>query len=373
MEQLKAFVVCTDKNTRYHIKQVLAVDDIVITGYGDLTPASVQKAQGLQPDVALICYESAAALDIAQRIYQGVPRCAIVLISDEPSLTLTREAMQNGVRLLAAFSEGDEAILDAVRRAGALEQTRARASGNAPVQKSRVVSVYSGKGGTGKTTVAVNLAAALARQGLKTAIIDLDLTFANVALFLDMQPKDTVAELAQEHGNLTMDLLRGFTVQHYSGLTVLAGPNTPESGEYVEPRHVEAVLSVMRPFFDCIVVDLPANFEDTTIAAIENSNHVLVVMQPDLASIKAAHSTVTVLGSLQMQEKILFVFNKDGKAFLSVRDAEKALGCRPAFVLPRDDRVADRCQCIGRPVVLEEPHSPLGKSLSDIARGVMDA
>jgi len=373
MEQLKVFVISTEKDTRYHIKQILAADDIVITGYGDLAPASVQKAQGLQPDVALLCYENASALDIAQRIYQSVPRCALVLLSDEPSLELTREAMQNGVRLLTAFSEGDAKILDAVRRAGALEQTRARSAQNAPVQKSSVVSVYSGKGGTGKTTVAVNLAAALAKQGKKTAIIDLDLTFANVALFLDMQPKDTVAELAQERGTLTMDLLRGFTVQHYSGLTVLAGPNTPESGEYVEPRHVESVLSVMRPFFDCIFVDLPANFSDTTIAAIENSDRVLVVMQPDIASIKAAHSTAAVLGSLQMQEKVLYLFNKDGKSFLSVKDAEKVLGCRPAFVLPRDDRTADRCQCIGRPVVLEEPHSPLGRSLMQAAQGVIRA
>ncbi len=371
MEQLRVFVISSDKDARYRIKGILSTEDIVIVGYGDLGPSCVQKAQGLQPDVALILYENAAALDIAQRIYQSVPRCALLLLTQELSMSLTREALKSGIRLVVSYEDGEDAIIDAVRRAGALEQVRAGLSGTAPIQKTQVISVYSGKGGTGKTTLAVNLAAALAKAGRKTAIIDLSLEYANVALYLDMQPKDTIAELAQERGTLSMDVLRGFTVQHYSGLSVLAGPNTPESGEYVEPRHVESVLSVMRPFFDCIFIDLPSNFADTTITAMENSNKVLVVVQPDIGSIKAAHTTQAVLSSLQLQEKIRYVYNKDYKAFLSIKDAQKVLGVMPAHVLPRDDKTADRCQCIGRPVVLEEPRTALGRKLIQLASEVI--
>lgn len=371
MEQLKVFVISSDKDVRYRLKGILDASDIVIVGYGDIAPSAVQKAQGMQPDVTLVYYESATALDIAQRIYQSVPGCALVLLTDTLSVSLTREALNVGIRLLVSFEDDPAAILDSVRRAGALEQTRAGSTQNASSLKSRVISVYSGKGGTGKTTIAVNIATSLAKQGYKTAIIDLNLEYSCVALYLDMQAKDTIAELAQERGNLNMDILRGFTVQHYSGLTVLSGPNTPESGEYVESRHVESVLSVMRPFFDCIVLDLPANFSDTTITAIENSNKVLIVMQPDLASIKAAHMATTVLASLQMQEKIGYVYNKDSKAFLSIRDVQRVLGVSPGFVLPRDDKTADRCQCIGRPIVLEEPRTALGRQLRHTALEVI--
>lgn len=373
MEQLRVFVISSDKDARYRVKGILNTEDIAIVGYGELAPSCVQKAQGLQPDVAVLLYENAVALELAQRIYQSVPRCALVLLTQELSIPLTREALQNGVRLVVSYEEGTDSIVDAVRRAGALEQVRAGLNGTAPVQKSQVISVYSGKGGTGKTTLAVNLAAALAKAGRKTAIVDLSLEYANVALYLDMQPKDTIAEMAQERGNLTMDVLRAFTVQHYSGLSVLAGPNTPESGEYVEARHVESALSVMRPFFDCILVDLPSNFSDTTIAAMENSNKVLMVMQPDIGSVKAAHTAQSVLTSLQLQEKIRYIYNKDAKAFLSIKDVHKVLGVMPAYVLPRDDKTADRCQCIGRPIVLEEPRTPLGRKLIQLSAEVMRA
>ncbi len=369
MEKLKVLVLSSDKTLRYKIKGILDASDIAIVGYSDVSPLAVQKAQGLLPDVALICYESPATYDIAQRIYQSVEGCAIVLLSEELNLELAKEALNSGIRLLASFEEGGASVLDTVRRAGALEQARPGGREASP-GKTRVISIYSGKGGTGKTTLAVNMAAALAKQGKKVALLDLNLDYACTALYLDIQAKDTIAELAQERANLTMDVLRGFTVQHYSGLTVLAGPNTPDSGEYVEGRHIESVLSVMRPFFDCIFMDLPANFTDTTITALENSNQIYIVLQPDLASIRAAHLATTVLTSLQLREKVGYIYNKDCKAFLSLKDVERVLGTKPEFILTRDDKLADRSQCIGRPIVLEEPRSLLGRQLKDMAAEV---
>ena len=371
MEKLKVLVLSSDKTIRYKIKELLDAGDIVIVGYSDVSPIAAQKAQGLLPDVALICYESPSTFEIAQRIYQSVQGCAIVLISEKLNLELAKEALNSGIRLLTSFEEGSAAVLDTVRRAGALEQLRPGAKEASP-GKTRVISIYSGKGGTGKTTLAVNLAAALAKQGKKAALIDINLDYACAALYLDIQAKDTIAELAQERANLTMDVLRGFTVQHYSGLTVLAGPNTPDSGEYVEGRHVESSLSVMRPFFDCIFIDLPANFTDSTITALENSNQIYIIMQPDLASVRAAHLATTVLTSLQLREKVGYVYNKESKAFLSLKDVERVLGTKPQFILTRDDKLADRSMCIGRPIVLEEPRSLLGRQLKAMAAEVFE-
>ncbi len=372
MAQLKVFVISSNKETRYKLKAVLETPDIAIVGYGDAIPASAQKAYGLAPGVVALCYESETVFDLAERIYQNVPGCSIVLVAERLTIQLIRKAQSCGIGMCVSLEEEPEVILDTIRRAGALGHTRATSSGATVGGESRVVSVFSPKGGTGKTTVAVNIAYALAASGKKAAIIDLSLDCACVTLFLDMQAKDTVAELSQERGNLTMEALRSYMVQHYSGLSVLAGPNSPEDGEFVQSAVIEAAISVMRPFFDCIVIDLPANFDEHTLTAIENSDAVLVVLQPDIASVKAAHTTMTILNSLRMADKAKIVLNKYAKrSFLGPKDVKKALGCEPDYLLPLDGETADKCQCIGRPIVAEASRTPLARQLRTIAQEVL--
>ncbi len=372
MAQLKVFVISDSKETRYKLKSVLETPDIAIVGYGDVHPASTQKALGLAPAVVVLCYENETVFDLAERIYQNVPGCSIVLAAEKLTMQVVRKAQSCGIGMCVSLDEEAQVILDTVRRAGALGHTRANVGSARIGGESRVVSVFSPKGGTGKTTIAVNVASAIAGMGRKAAIIDLNLDCACVTLFLDMQAKDTVAELSQERGTLTMDALRTYTVQHYSGLTVLAGPNSPEDGEFVQARSVEAAIAVMRPFFDCIVIDLPANFEEHTLTALENSDLVFVVLQPDIASVKAAHTAMTILNSLRMGDKTKYIYNKSAKnTFLGIKDTRKALGRDPDYVLPFDDQTADKCQCIGRPIVAEASRTPLARQLKAIAREVM--
>ncbi|HWQ58623.1 MAG TPA: AAA family ATPase, partial [Clostridia bacterium] len=300
------------------------------------------------------------------------PGCSIVLAAEKLTMQVVKKAQGCGIGMCVSLEDEPQTILDTVRRAGALGHTRANVGCAGIGGESKVVSVFSPKGGTGKTTVAVNIASAVAMLGRKAAIVDLNLDCACVTLFLDMQAKDTVAELSQERGNLTMDALRTYTVQHYSGLTILAGPNSPEDGEFVQARTIEAAIAVMRPFFDCIVIDLPTNFEEHTLTAIENSDLVLVVLQPDIASVKAAHTAITILNSLRMGDKTKFVYNKSAKSsFLGIKDVRKALGRDPDYVLPLDEQTADKCQCIGRPIVAEASRTPLAKALKAIAREVV--
>ncbi len=372
MAQLKVFIISDNKETRYKLKAVLETPDIAIVGYGDLHPACAQKALGLAPGVVVLSYESETAFDLGERIYQSVPGCSIVLVAERLTMQLVKKAQSCGISMCVALDEEQQVILDTVRRAGALGSARAMAGSAVVAGESRVVSVFSPKGGTGKTTVAVNIAAALATSGRKAAIIDLNLECACVTLFLDMQAKDTVAELSQERGALTMEALRTYTVQHYTGLTVLAGPNSPEDSEFVQTRSIEAAIAVMRPYFDCIIIDLPSNFEEHTLTAIENSNTVLMVLQPDIASVKAAHMAMTILNSLRMGEKAKFVYNKNAKStFLGVKDVKKALGREPDFVLPLDAQTADKCQCVGRPIVTEASRTPLARQLREIAKEVL--
>lgn len=371
MEQLKVFIISDSKETRYRLKSALETPDIAIVGYGDLHPASVQKAAGLMPGVAVICHESDTAFDVAERIYQKVPGCALLLAAETLTMPLIAKAQRSGIGMCLSLADKPENILDTVRRAGALCAERAGGAKEKSAAGSRVISVFSPRGGTGKTTVAVNVAYAMAAAHRKCAIVDLSLDNACVTLFLDIQAKDTVAELSQERSALTMEAVRTYMVQHFSGLSVLAGPNSPEDGEFVQARSIEAAIAVMRPFFDDIVIDLPANFSENTLTAIENSDTVLMLLEPDIASVKAAHTAMTILNSLRMGEKAVFVYNKCAKGtFLSEKDVKKALGRDPDYTLPADQATADKCQCIGKPIVAEAPRSALARALRALAKGV---
>ncbi len=372
MAQLKVFIISDSKETRYRLKSMLEGTDTAIVGYGDIHPATVQKAQSLSPDVAVLCHDRDAVFDLGERLYQSVPGCAMVLAGEELTMGLVRRGQASGMAAAVSLKEDAAAILDTISRAGALERSRAGAQRPEGGSDCRVISLFSPKGGTGKTTLAVNLACAMAGMGKKTALVDLNLECACATLFLDMQAKDTVAELSQERGQFTMEVLRSYTVQHYTGVTVLAGPNSPEDGEYVQARSIEAALAVMRPFFDCILVDLPANYAEITLTALENSDKVLLVLQPDIASVKAAHAAMGILTSLRQSEKAAYVFNKSVKgAFLGVRDVKRALGREPEYVLPLDGKTAEKCQCVGRPIVNEAPRTLLAKQIKAMAKGVL--
>ena len=371
MTQLKVFIISDNKETRYKLKSLLETPDIAIVGYGDVHPASVQKAAGLMPGVVVICHENDTVFDIAERIYQKVPGCSLVLAAETLSIPLIAKAQRSGIGMCMPLSDKPETILDTVRRAGALSSARAGSAEEKSAAGSRVISVFSPKGGTGKTTVAVNIAYSMAVEGRKCAIIDLSLDNACVTLFLDIQAKDTVAELSQERNALTMESVRTYMVQHFSGLSVLAGPNSPEDGEFIQARSIEAAIAVMRPFFDDIVIDLPSNFSENTLMAIENSDRVLMLLEPDIASVKAAHAAMTILNSLRMAEKAVIVYNKSAKGtFLTQKDVKKAMGREPDYLLPDDRATACKCQCIGKPVVAEVPRCALSRALRALAKGV---
>ncbi len=134
-------------------------------------------------------------------------------------------------------------LKDAVIRAAVFEKGRNGETGREP----RVIAVYGGKGGAGKTTVAVNLAVALAQTGRRTALVDLCLNYGDAALLLNITARDTIAELVQDKSIFSIDDVKSFSIQHSSGVSVLCSPASPEHAEYITPRHVETLIGTIRP------------------------------------------------------------------------------------------------------------------------------
>jgi len=365
MPKYKVLAVTGGEETRLALRKQFANDeDIALVGFAAMDTAVIAKISGYAPHVVLLAQEAdeAGVMEIAQRIYQGCPGCALVLLSPEVDLQLLTAAMQAGIR--EVVEAGDmESLKEAIIRAAVFEKGRNGEVGRDP----RVIAVYGGKGGAGKTTVAVNLAVALAESGRRTALVDLCLNYGDAALLLNITAKDTISELVQEKSIFSIDDVKSFCIQHASGVSILCSPVSPEHAEYITPRHVEALISTMRPYYDFVVVDLPGNLSECTLTALENSDDILLVSRMDISNLRAAKLAIGIFRTLQQEEKIVFLLNAEYKGVLKTRDFEQVLEHSVFQVIPEDTKAARLSQERGVPIVTGMPRTSIAQGIRRLA------
>ncbi len=291
---------------------------------------------------------------------------------DEPAAFYPRAALA-GVRVVlpgrGELPELTEAIYqaaDCVSGSG----DEAAGSGSPP---DRVHAVFGTKGGVGKTTLAVNLAAALARRGLRTALLDLHLDWGTAAIHLRGAAPRPYRDLLVETRRLDPDLLQTFMVRHGSGVWLLPAPPKPEVAEFVRPEHVQALLATARDGFEAVVVDTPAGFPETIFPVLEGADDLLLLTTPDVPSLRNGRSALAVLERLRLgHAKLHLVLNRAGRGFGVRRaDVEATLGMQVWASLPNDEAVAVRAANEGVPVVELAPGSRLGTALVTLSRQVV--
>jgi len=320
---------------------------------------------GYGPHAVLLVQEkgNGALLEIAQRIYQGFPGCALVMLTAEMDLAAMQGAMQAGIRQVVDMKNPGQ-VRTALIQAAVFEKGRAQETG----RDSRVISFYAGRGGVGRTTLAVNLGVSLAQSGNRTALIDLCLHYGDASLLLNITAKDTLSELVQERSDFTMDDIRSFCMQHSSGLCLLSSPSSPEYAEYVTARHVETLVNLMRPYYDYILLDLPMEMSDNTVAAMENADDILLVCHPDLTNLRSAKMTLGILSALQQHDKVLLTMNADRKGLVTANDFIQVLEKPVSFSLPEDVRTTRLSQERGVPFVIGMPRSPMAQGIQRMTR-----
>ena len=203
----------------------------------------------------------------------------------------------------------------------------------------KVITVLSGKGGSGKSTLVCNLAAAIARdQGLGTGIIDLALQFGDQALLFDAPTAPSMIDLLANVDALSADFLVD-CMHDGSGVRVLASPPSPELADLVEVGHIRQVLDLMRQVFDVVVIDTSSYLSEATLEAIEEADHLVCITTPYLASVKDTKLLIKTLSDLGIPaDKLTIVLNR----------------LEPGLKLATEVVAAN----IRFPVVFELPHSP---------------
>ncbi|HEX6498533.1 MAG TPA: AAA family ATPase [Micromonosporaceae bacterium] len=316
------------------------------------------------------------AVSFAARQRLSRPTLGVVLLRHNLEVSVLSEAIRSGVREVADVAD-PASVLAACARS--LDLSRRQLAGPVPDHAeprhsvdAKVVSVFSAKGGTGKTMIATNLAVALAAGGeRKVLLVDLDLTLGDVAITLQLTPERTVADLVPVADRIDETGLRTLVTNYCPGMDVLLAPVQPTVAEQVSRDLVTEILHLARGMYDVVVVDCPGSFNEHVVAALDASHQYLLVALPSVASLKNLRLLLDAFEMLDYRkENRLVVLNRaDSRLGLTPADVERVLRTPISVHLPASRDVAISMNR-GVPIVLENPTHPVSTAIAELTRQV---
>ena len=242
---------------------------------------------------------------------------------------------------------------------------------DAPPAHRSIVACFSPKGGVGTTMIAVNIATWLAaRAPGRVLLVDLDLQFGQVATHLNLKPQLTVAELARDEQSLREgELLRAYTIQHASGLAVLAAPRTPEAGRLIAPEQVNLAVSTARTAYDMVVIDAGSELDERSLAVLELAEAIVIPLVPEIGALKALHSLLEYLAEVGLAPATTtFVLNHIfAREMLSMKQIEAAIGAKVGVEIPYDVGLYLKAINEGIPVTRSAPTSAPARAMGKLA------
>jgi pilus assembly protein CpaE len=244
-------------------------------------------------------------------------------------------------------------------------------NGKGPLLARQTAIVFSPKGGVGTTTIATNMAVALARNKPDQVIlVDLSLQFGQVATHLNLTNPQTISDVSRDQSAMQEpETMRTYAARHDSGLHVLAAPATPELAELVRAEDVDTILATAASAYDRVIIDGGSHLDDRSMAALSRADAVIFPVYPEIAALKALHSLLEYLNEAgSVATKARFVLNNVfAKEFLKLRDVESALSTKVEFQLPYEPFLFLKAVNEGIPIVIGAPRSAAADALVKLA------
>ncbi len=297
-------------------------------------------------------------------------RAPIILIAAGESASMLDDALEADVADVLLLPQLIENVVFVVRKAAHVKRVLPAGS-----KRGRIITVFSPKGGTGKTVIATNLGVAFARhEGKRTLLLDLDLQFGDAAIVLGLEPEKTIYDLVVAPGELDAEKLAGYTSKHPCGLDVLPAPLRPEDAELVTEGKLARLLEVARESYDVIIVDTSPFFHGPMLATLDRTDELLILCGLDVPTLKNVRLSLQTLELLSFPtERIKFVLNRaNSKVGLKPKEVETALRTKVDFEIP-SERTVPLTVNRGNPAVIAEPSADFSEAIRKLAKGLTPA
>lgn len=384
VDKIRVLIVDDVAETRENIRKLLQFEsDIEVVAAARTGKEAIQLTQEVNPDVVLMDINMPDMDGIAatEEIRKKMPFVQVVVLSVQGDQNYMRRAMLVGARDFLTKPPMPDELVAAIRRAGkmAVEErsktgqvyAAAPSGGGQPARvgmsaQGKVIMVYSPKGGTGCTTVAVNLAIALHNEETQAAIVDANLQFGDVAIFLNEQGKNTVLDLAPRAEELDPDIVAEVMIKHaVTGIHVLASPSRPEHGEKVNAEQFAKLLQYLRQLYAYVVVDTSTHLNDVTLSVMDIADSIVLVTTQDIPSIKNDRLFLDLMLNLSIPlEKVAFVMNKfDKRIAITAEKIGENLKQEVLAVIPLDERTVIQAVNRGVPFMIDNKTQPAARGI----------
>jgi pilus assembly protein CpaE len=390
-EKIRVLIVDDVAETRENVRKLLQFEaDLEVVGAARTGREAIQFSQEMNPDVVLmdINMPDMDGITATEQIRQKMPHVQVVILSVQGDSNYMRRALQVGARDFLTKPPMADELTAAIRRAGIMAkeertkggQPRAASTGAAiqPVftgrsSQGKIIMVYSPKGGTGCTTLAVNLALALHNEETRAALVDTNLQFGDVAVFLNEQGKNTILDLAPRAEELEREIVEEVMIRHATtGLDILAAPSKPEHADKVTADQVSTLLRYLRQIYAYVVVDTTSYLTDVTLGVLDVCDLIVLVSTQDIPAIKDDRLFLDLLLTLGVpQSKVAFVINRfDKRITITPEKVGENLKVEVVAVIPLDERVVIPSVNRGIPFMLDNKTQPAGRGVFALAEAL---
>ncbi|NMC33506.1 MAG: response regulator/pilus assembly protein [Veillonellaceae bacterium] len=376
-DKIKMLILDEVATTRDSLKKLIEyqaeLEAVCLAGTGE---EAIIQAKKLGPDIILMDanVRGGNGIDVIERLSVEAPEAAIIIMSTQGKQEYLQRALLAGAKnyLIKPFDNTE--LVNMVRQVYKQQQRLRnvlRQGAPSSRQPGKVISIISNKGGAGKTTIAVNLAVALAeRPNARVGILDANLQFGDVATYLNLAPRASIADAAVERDTLDEVTLETYMTSFNDRLSLLAAPARPEQAEAVTGGSLKAILSQMKKKYEYVVVDTATDLNEITLSVLDESDAIVVLAGSDLPTLKNMKLCLEILQSLKYgEDKVHIVLNRANSAGgLSVQQVEKSLNLKFYATIPSDGKTVLPSINHGIPFVLSNNHSAVAQTVFQLAQ-----
>lgn len=387
-EKIRVLLVDDIADAREQIRRLIQFDpNIEVIGDARNGKEAIELSVKLKPDVVIMDVnmpdmDGIAATEI---IREKVPYVQVIFLTVQTDNNYMRRAMNVGARDFLSKPPSFDELINAIRRAGLNAKNELTkitqvygtgplsSTGSMPVlgsQSGKIIVLYSPKGGTGCTTLATNLALALKDGNNRVLLVDANVQFGDVAVFLNEQVRNTILDLTSRVDDLDEDVVEEVVSKHAaSGISILAAPQRPEMAEKVNCEQFSKTLQYLRNTYNYIVVDTASYLTDVVQGAIESADLIILVTTQDIPAIKNANAFLMLADASSIsREKILFVMNHyDRRIAITPERISENLRQPILVTIPFEERVVTSAINRGVPLLLENRTCLVSKGIFALA------